>query len=58
MGRITTLIVFINNPRVSTLRVSPVSSSERDSTHKVVKSGVKITAKRVETVVKLTESAT
>ena len=58
MGKITTLIVFINKPRVSTSMVNPISSSERDSIHKVVRSGVKITASRVETVVKHTESAT
>ena len=52
------VIVFINNPSVSTLRDKPVSSSERDSTHRVVRSGVKITAIRVDTVVKLTERAT
>ena len=58
MGKITTLIVFINKPRVLTSMINPVSSSDRDSIHNVVRSGVKITASRVETVVKLTESAT
>ncbi len=50
-------MVLINNPKVSTSMVNPVSSIESDSTQRVVNKGVKKIASRVEMVVRLTERA-